>query len=156
MTLCRSRCDPGGAKAPGTNASSSCRALGTTFDLFTGDLISNSLRLRLQGTGLLPLLRKGYTSIAVSSRIIPASFETAKRSNRTRQMVGRGAGLLGANRFVKFGVDDRMIWIPDDVHWVQVLPHFVDFPDDHLSVHNDTEIGGGQTPFVQFSSFLKS
>ena len=76
MTVCRSRCDPKElkqrAKAPGTNASSSCWALGTTFDLFTEDLISNSLRLHLQGTGPLPLLRKGRSSIAVSPRIIQA------------------------------------------------------------------------------------
>jgi hypothetical protein len=34
------------------------------FDLFTADLISNALRLQLQGTTALPSFRKGCTSIA--------------------------------------------------------------------------------------------
>jgi hypothetical protein len=44
--------------------------LGTMFDLFAADLITNSPRSHLQGTTDLPSFRKGCTSIAVLPRII--------------------------------------------------------------------------------------
>jgi hypothetical protein len=47
-------------------------ALGTLFDLSVADLISNSPRLRLQVTTVLPSFRKGCTSIAVLPRLIRA------------------------------------------------------------------------------------
>ena len=50
-----------------------CSALGTTFDLFAADLISNSPRLHLQGTTALPSFRKGCASIALLPRIIRAN-----------------------------------------------------------------------------------
>jgi hypothetical protein len=52
-TFCRSRCDPGGAKAP-ARMFHFVLGLGTMFDLLAGDLIRNLPRLHLQGTAALP------------------------------------------------------------------------------------------------------
>src|SRR6266705_4591328 len=41
-----------------------------------------------------------------------------------RQMIGDRADLFGEQRRFEFRIDDTMIRISDDVHWVQVLPHF--------------------------------
>src|ERR1044071_6525239 len=55
-------------------------------------------------------------------------------------MIADGTCSADLQRAIHLGVDDRMIGVAKDVHRLQALFHFIDFPFEHLAILHDAVI----------------